>query len=148
MLDVEYVVITQERNLFDFARFFVLLLNPFPEDNHAGLFALLHIAASLLNLRICGIFAGTAQEHLIEEAVRLAGCVGDCCAACDPRFAPRNDAVFHLLYDSGDSVLLKRFYRLEKERKYLLHAENPVYDDIILDECDVIGVAVKVLKDL
>ena len=47
-----------------------------------------------------------------------------------------------------DSVLLKRFYRLEKERKYLLHAENPVYDDIILDECDVICVAVKVLKDL
>lgn len=47
-----------------------------------------------------------------------------------------------------DSVLLKRFYRLEKERKYLLHAENPAYDDIILDECDVIGVAVKVLKDL
>ena len=47
-----------------------------------------------------------------------------------------------------DSVLLKRFYRLENEKKYLLHAENPAYEDIILDKCDVIGIAVKVLKDL
>ena len=48
----------------------------------------------------------------------------------------------------GDEVLLKRFYRLEKEKKYLLHPENSAYQDIIVDECEVLGMAVKVLKDL
>ena len=48
----------------------------------------------------------------------------------------------------GDEVLLKRFYRLEKEKKYLLHPENAAYQDIIVDECEVLGIAIKVLKDL
>ena len=47
-----------------------------------------------------------------------------------------------------DSVLLKRFYRLESKRKYLLHPENAAYEDIIIDECEVLGIAKKVLKDL
>lgn len=47
-----------------------------------------------------------------------------------------------------ESVSLKRFYRLEKEKKYLLHPENTAYADIIVDECNILGVAVKVLKDL
>lgn len=47
-----------------------------------------------------------------------------------------------------NSVTLKRFYRLTKERKYRLHPENPNYQDIILDSCEILGVAVKIIKDL
>ncbi len=60
--------------------------------------------------------------------------------------SPDNGKIAVIQFEDG--VLLKRFFRLEKERKYLLRAENPAYDDIVLDECDVIGIAVKVLKDL
>ena len=43
---------------------------------------------------------------------------------------------------------LKRLYRDEKKRKIILHPENPDYDDIVVDYCEIQGVAVKVLKDL
>ena len=43
---------------------------------------------------------------------------------------------------------LKRLYRDEKKRKIVLHPENPDYDDIVVDYCEIQGVAVKVLKDL
>ena len=36
----------------------------------------------------------------------------------------------------------------EKKRKIILHPENPDYDDIVVDYCEIQGVAVKVLKDL
>lgn len=58
--------------------------------------------------------------------------------------------------DDGDIVValvdnentLKRLYRDEKRRKIILHPENPDYDDIVVDYCEIQGVAVKVLKDL
>ncbi len=58
--------------------------------------------------------------------------------------------------DSGDIVVavvdnentLKRLYYDEKRQKIILHAENRRYADIELDECQIQGVAVKVIKDL
>ena len=45
-----------------------------------------------------------------------------------------------------DEATLKRF-RPDGE-KICLHAENPAYEDIILDSCTIQGVAVKIIKDL
>lgn len=58
--------------------------------------------------------------------------------------------------DDGDIVValvdnentLKRLYRDEKRRKIILHPENPEYEDIEVDSCEIQGVAIKVLKDL
>lgn len=47
-----------------------------------------------------------------------------------------------------DENTLKRLYYDEKRQKIILHAENPKYADIELDECQIQGVAVKVIKDL
>ncbi len=43
---------------------------------------------------------------------------------------------------------LKRLYRDEKRRKIILHPENPNYENIEVDSCEIQGVAIKVLKDL
>ena len=48
----------------------------------------------------------------------------------------------------GYRATLKRFYRDEKNNLYILHPENDAFDDIILSEVQVIGVAVRVLKNL
>ena len=58
--------------------------------------------------------------------------------------------------DDGDIVValvdnentLKRLYRDEKHRKIILHPENPNYEDIVVESCEIQGVAIKVLKDL
>ena len=47
-----------------------------------------------------------------------------------------------------NEVTLKRFFKLDDKEKYKLHPENTNYNDIIIDECDVLGVAVKILKTL
>ena len=101
LVNMEHIVVTQEGNFLLFARLFVFGFDPLPEDDHMGLLALADASASLLALLEGQVFAGTAQEHLIEEAVRLAGRVGDCFSASDPRLFPRDDAVFHLVNDSG-----------------------------------------------
>lgn len=43
---------------------------------------------------------------------------------------------------------LKRLYHDDKCRKIILHPENKAYEDIVVDYCEIQGVAVKVLKDL
>lgn len=43
---------------------------------------------------------------------------------------------------------LKRLYRDDKRRKIVLHPENKDYEDIVVDFCQIQGVAVKELKDL
>ncbi len=48
----------------------------------------------------------------------------------------------------GYRATLKRFYRDEKNNRYILHPENDALDDIILPEVHVVGVAVRVLKNL
>ena len=49
---------------------------------------------------------------------------------------------------NDERVVLKRFYRLTAEGKYLLQPENAEYPPIIVDECEVLGVAVKVIKNI
>ncbi len=47
-----------------------------------------------------------------------------------------------------DDATLKRFYPEPKHRRIRLHPENPFMEDIYVDNCEIQGVAVKVLKDL
>ena len=51
-------------------------------------------------------------------------------------------------FSDGWNATLKRFYRDMKNNRYILHPENPALDDIILDKVHVVGVAVRVLKNL
>lgn len=47
-----------------------------------------------------------------------------------------------------DEATLKRFYPEPKKHRIRLHPENYRMDDIYVDNCEIQGVAVKVLKDL
>jgi hypothetical protein len=51
-------------------------------------------------------------------------------------------------FSDGWSATLKRFYRDMKNNRYILHPENAALDDIIVDKVHVVGVAVRVLKNL
>lgn len=65
--------------------------------------------------------------------------------------ADDGDIVVALIYDetSGEGeATLKRFYRDEANRRYILHAENPSYEDIVVENLTIVGVAVKVLKNI
>lgn len=48
----------------------------------------------------------------------------------------------------GWNATLKRFYRDLRNNRYILHPENPRLEDIIVDQVHVVGVAVRVLKNL
>ena len=48
----------------------------------------------------------------------------------------------------GNNVTLKKYYKLETEKQIMLHPENEKYDDIVIRNCDIMGVAVKIIKDL
>lgn len=47
-----------------------------------------------------------------------------------------------------DEATLKRFYKDKKTNRVRLHPENSKMEDIIVDNCIIQGVAVKVIKDL
>ena len=47
-----------------------------------------------------------------------------------------------------DEATLKKFYPEPKKHRIRLHPENSRMDDIYVDNCEIQGVAVKVLKDL
>ena len=68
---------------------------------------------------------------------------GDLILARKQSVAEYNQIVVALL---GDEATLKRF-RPQGDKIYL-HAENPEYEDIVLDSCVIQGVAVKIIKDL
>ena len=51
-------------------------------------------------------------------------------------------------FSDGWNATLKRFYRDLKNNRYILHPENPRLEDIIVDQVHVVGVAVRVLKNL
>ena len=51
-------------------------------------------------------------------------------------------------YSDSWSATLKRFYRDLKNNRYILHPENSRLEDIIVDQVQVVGVAVRVLKNL
>lgn len=46
------------------------------------------------------------------------------------------------------NATLKRFYHDRKNKRFRLHPENSRMDDFYLQEVEIIGVAIKVLKDL
>ncbi len=60
--------------------------------------------------------------------------------------ANEGDIVVALCDD--DSATLKRFYTDHKNKRFILHPENDDMEDIIVSECRIQGVAVKVLKDV
>ena len=47
-----------------------------------------------------------------------------------------------------DEATLKRFYPEPQKHRIRLHPENSRMDDIYVDNCEIQGIAVKVLKDL
>lgn len=51
-------------------------------------------------------------------------------------------------FTDGWNATLKRFYRDVKNGRYILHPENPALSDIIVEKVHVVGVAVRVLKNL
>ena len=51
-------------------------------------------------------------------------------------------------YSDSWSATLKRFYRDLKNNRYILHPENSRLEDIIVAQVHVVGVAVRVLKNL
>ena len=62
------------------------------------------------------------------------------------KLSPDDGEIAVVLQD--ERVVLKRFYRLTTEQKYLLQPENAEYTPMIVDECEVLGVAVKVIKNI
>lgn len=68
---------------------------------------------------------------------------GDLVLARKQEVAEYNQIVVALV---GDEATLKRF-RPDGDKIYL-HAENPAYDDIVLESCMIQGVAVKIIKDI
>lgn len=48
----------------------------------------------------------------------------------------------------GNNVTLKKYYKLKTDKQIMLHPENEKYDDIVIKDCDIMGVAVKIIKDL
>lgn len=68
---------------------------------------------------------------------------GDLVLARKQEVAEYNQIVVALV---GDEATLKRF-RPNGDKIYL-HAENPAYDDIVLESCMIQGVAVKIIKDI
>lgn len=47
-----------------------------------------------------------------------------------------------------NKVTLKRFYKLEDKHQYKLHPENDKYEDIYLEKCNILGIAIKIIKDI
>ena len=45
-------------------------------------------------------------------------------------------------------VTLKRLFKLEKEKAFLLHPENKDYQDIKVKNCRIIGIAEKIIKPI
>ncbi len=83
-----------------------LMNDPLPEDNHMGLFTLLHPAPFLLALVEGDILARATKKHLIQEAVGLASGVGNTVARGNPGLFPRDDALFHFSDDSLSDFLV------------------------------------------
>lgn len=47
-----------------------------------------------------------------------------------------------------EEATLKRLYRDEENGRIILHPENKDMSDIVVDNCIIQGIAVKVIKDL
>ena len=66
-------------------------------------------------------------------------------------FADEGDIVVAMVTDelTGEkTATLKTFFKDEKNRRYILHPENKDMCDIIVNEIEILGVALRVLKTL
>ena len=45
-------------------------------------------------------------------------------------------------------VTLKRYFFVEEQKKYILHPENEDYEDIVTTTCNIMGIAVKIIKNI
>lgn len=70
---------------------------------------------------------------------------GDLVLSRQQNYADEGQIVVALM---EDEATLKRFYPEPKKHRIRLHPENSRMDDIYVDNCEIQGVAVKVLKDL
>ena len=70
---------------------------------------------------------------------------GDLVLIKQQEFAHNGDIAVALV---GEEVTLKRFYRDDNRGVVVLHPENDAMEDIIVKDCMIQGVAVKVIKDL
>lgn len=96
-----------------------------------------------------GEFFGLIAEgdSMIEAGI----CDGDVVYVKRQSTADDGDIVVAMVADevSGEELAtLKRFYRDEKNQRYVLHPENAALSDMIFDEVRIVGIAVKVLKSL
>ena len=91
---------------------------------------------------------------LIAEGDSMTGvgiCDGDIVYVRRQTVADDGDIVVAMVEDevSGEErATLKRFYRDEKNHRYILHPENASLSDIIVDDLRIVGVATKALKNL
>ena len=51
-------------------------------------------------------------------------------------------------YASEQYATLKTFYRDEKNKRYILHPENDALEDIIVENLRIVGIGIKVIKNL
>ncbi len=70
---------------------------------------------------------------------------GDLVVIRKQNYADRGQIVVALM---EDEATLKRFYPEPENHRVRLHPENSRMEDIYVDNCEIQGVAVKVLKDL
>ena len=86
-----------------------------------------------------------------DSMINAGICDGDTVYVRKQSTAEDGEIVVAMIED-GQSDLwratLKRFYRDKKRRLFILRPENDELDDIILTEVHVVGVAVRVLKNL
>ena len=80
-------------------------------------------------------------DSMIEAGIEN----GDLVLIRQQNYADEGQIVVALM---GDEATLKRFYPEPKKHRIRLHPENSRMDDIYVDNCEIQGVAVKVLKEL
>lgn len=86
-------------------------------------------------------------ESMIEAGIRS----GDIVYIEKTDFAENGNIVVALIEDgeTGEpKATLKRFYKDEANRRYILHPENTAMRDIIVNELKILGIARRVLKRL
>jgi repressor LexA len=93
-------------------------------------------------------FALTADgESMIDAGI----CDGDIVYVRRQSYADEGDIVVAMVPDeiTGErTATLKRFFRDEKNSRFILRPENPTMNDILVDEVEIVGVAVRLLKVL
>lgn len=47
-----------------------------------------------------------------------------------------------------DDVTLKRYFRKDENKTYILHPENDDLNDIVVNKCDIMGIVVKIIKNI